>query len=197
VTTWIGTVDVEKRIAAGESFDAVLVAADSLDKLAKLGKFAPGSITPIAKSGIGIAIPAGAKKPDISSGEALKRTLLASKSIAYSTGPSGVYMAALLQRMGIADELKPKIKVIQSGTLVGEVVARGDADIGFQQTQEFLTVKGIDFIGPLPADVQVMTMFSGGIPVNAKEVDGAKAFIKFMTSPATVPVIKKKGMEPA
>jgi molybdate transport system substrate-binding protein len=197
VTTWAGTVDVVKKIGAGESFDLVLVAANSLDELAKMGRFGPGSITGIAKSGIGVAVPAGAKKPDLSSGDALKRTLLSAKSIAYSTGPSGVYMAGLIQKMGIADELKPRIKIVPPGSLVGEVVARGEADIGFQQTQEFLSVKGIQFVGPLPPDVQVMTLFSGGIPVNAKEIDGARALVKFMTAPAATPVIKKTGMEPA
>jgi molybdate transport system substrate-binding protein len=197
VTTWAGTVDVLKKMRAGESYDLVLVATDALKELAKEGKFAPGNITALAKSGIGVAVPAGAKKPDISSGDALKKTLLASKSIAYSTGPSGVYVGQLLQRWGIADELKPKIRIVPPGSLVGEVVARGEAEIGFQQTQEFLSVKNVQYIGPLPADVQVITEFSGGIPSSSKEAEAARALVKFLTTPAAAQVIRSKGMDPA
>jgi molybdate transport system substrate-binding protein len=197
-TTWAGTVDIVKKMRADESFDFVIVASNSLEQLAKEGKFSAGLTAPVAKSGMGVAVKSGAKKPDISSGEALKRTLLAAKSIAYSTGPSGVYMEQWLKRVGIADELKPRIKVIPPGTLIGDVIARGEAEIGFQQIQELLSVKsGIDYVGPLPPDVQIITVFSGGIPVNAKEVAGAKAFLEFLKAPAAVPVIRKHGMDPA
>jgi molybdate transport system substrate-binding protein len=139
---------------------------------------------------------AGSPKPDISSGDALKRALLAAKSIGYSSGPSGVYMEGLFQRMGIADEIKPKLKQTQPGNPVGEVIARGEAEIGFQQVSELLPVAGIDFIGPLPPDVQHTTVFSGGIHTGAKQPDAAKALVKFITAPAAASVIKKKGMEP-
>jgi len=196
-TTWAGTNDIVKKIRADESFDLVIVAANSLEQLTKEGKLRTEDSAAIAKSGMGVAVKAGARKPDISSGEALKRTLLEAKSIAYSTGPSGVYMEQWIKRMGIADELRPKIRVIPPGTLIGDVIARGEAEIGFQQVQELLPVKGIDFVGPLPPDVQIITVFSGGIPVNAKEVEGARVLLKFLRAPAAVPVIRKHGMDPA
>ncbi len=195
-TTWAGTVEIMKRMQAGETFDLVIMAGPSIDELIKLGKIVPGSRVDLAKSGVGAAVRAGAPKPDISSGEALKRAMLAAKSIAYSTGPSGVYLAGLFQRMGIAEEIKSKVKIAPPGMPVGEMVARGEAEIGFQQVSELLPVAGTDFIGPLSADVQQITVFAGGIHAGAKEPDAAKALVKFITSPAAVPVIKKKGMEP-
>jgi molybdate transport system substrate-binding protein len=195
-TTWAGTVDIMKRMQAGETFDLVIMAGPSIDELIKLGKIVPGSRVDLAKSGVGAAVRAGAAKPDIGSGDALKRAMLAAKSIAYSTGPSGVYLADLFQRMGIADEIKSKVKISPPGVPVGEMIARGEAEIGFQQVSELLPVAGIDFIGPLSADVQKITVFAGGIHTGAKEPDAAKALVKFITSPQAVPVIKKKGMEP-
>jgi molybdate transport system substrate-binding protein len=195
-TTWAGTNDIKKRMAAGETYDLVIMAGPALDELVKQGKIVPGSRVDLAKSGVGVAVRAGAPKPDISSGDALKRALLAAKSIAYSSGPSGVYMEGLFQRLGIADEIKPKLKQTQPGNPVGEVIARGEAEIGFQQVSELLPIAGIDYIGPLPPDIQHITVFSGGIHTGAKQPDAAKALVKFITAPAAVPVIKKKGMEP-
>jgi molybdate transport system substrate-binding protein len=196
-TTWAGTNDIVKRMAAGEVFDLVIMAGPSIDELIKQGKIVAGSRVDLAKSGIGVAVRAGATKPDISSGDALKRALLAAKSIAYSSGPSGVYLIGLFQRMGIADDIKSKVKQTSPGLPVGEVIARGDAEIGFQQVSELLPIAGIDYLGPLPPDIQHITVFSGGIHAGAKESDAAKALVKFMTAPASVPVIKKKGMDPA
>jgi molybdate transport system substrate-binding protein len=196
-TTWAGTSDIMKRLAAGEVFDLVIMAGPSIDELIKQGKIAAGSRVDLAKSGVGVAVRAGAPKPDISSGEALKRALLAAKSIAYSSGPSGVYLVGLFQRMGIADDIKSKVRQTSPGLPVGEVIARGDAEIGFQQVSELLPIAGIDYLGPLPPDIQHITVFSGGIHAGAKEPDAAKALVKFLTAPAAVPVIKKKGMDPA
>jgi molybdate transport system substrate-binding protein len=196
-TTWAGTNDIVKRMAAGEVFDLVIMAGPSIDELIKQGKIVAGSRVDLAKSGIGVAVRAGATKPDISSGEALKRALLAAKSIAYSSGPSGVYLIGLFQRMGIADDIKSKVKQTSPGLPVGEVIARGEAEIGFQQVSELLPIAGIDYLGPLPPDIQHITVFSGGIHAGAKESDAAKALVKFITAPASVPVIKKKGMDPA
>jgi molybdate transport system substrate-binding protein len=195
-TTWAGTNDIKKRMAAGETYDLVIMAGPALDELVKQGKIVPGSRVDLAKSGVGVAVRAGAPKPDISSGDALKRALLAAKSIAYSSGPSGVYMEGLFRRLGIADEIKPKLKQTQPGNPVGEVIARGEAEIGFQQVSELLPIAGIDYIGPLPPDIQHITVFSGGIHTGAKQPDAAKALVKFITAPAAVPVIKKKGMAP-
>jgi len=195
-TTWAGTNDIKKRMAAGETFDLVIMAGPALDELVQQGKIVAGSRVDLAKSGVGVAVRAGAPKPDISSGEAVKRALLAAKSIAYSSGPSGVYLAGLFQRMGIADEIKSKVKISPPGMPVGEMIARGEAEIGFQQVSELLPVAGIDYIGPLSADVQQITVFAGGIHTGATQADAAKALVKFLTSPQAAPVIKKKGMEP-
>ena len=195
-TTWAGTNDIMKRMQAGETFDLVIMAGPSIDELIKQGKIVAGSRVDLAKSGVGIAVRAGAPKPDISSGDALKRALLAARSIAYSSGPSGVYLAGLFQRMGIADEIKTKIKQTSPGSPVGEVIARGEAEIGFQQISELLPIAGIDYLGPLPAEIQHITVFSGGVHTGAKEPDAARTLVKFITAPAAVPVIKKKGMEP-
>jgi molybdate transport system substrate-binding protein len=195
-TTWAGTVDMMKRLQDGELFDLVIMAAPSIDELTKQGKIVPGSRVDLAKSGVGVAVRAGAPKPDIGSGEALKRSVLAAKSVAYSTGPSGVYLAGLFQRMGISDDIKSKVKLAPPGMPVGEMIARGEAEIGFQQVSELLPVAGIDFIGPLSADVQQITIFAGGIHTGATQADAAKALVKFLTSPQAAPVIKKKGLEP-
>jgi len=196
VAMWAGTIDVLKRLQGGEVVDLVILSGPAIDELIKQGKIVPGSRVDLAKSGVGVAVRSGAPKPDISTADALKRSLLAAKSIAYSTGPSGVYLGGLFQRMGIADELKAKTKVSAPGVSVGEMVARGEAEIGFQQVSELLPVAGIDYLGPLPAEIQSLTVFSGGIHTGASQPDAARALVKYITSPEAVPVIKKKGMEP-
>ena len=195
VTLFVPSVDMMVRLKGGEQTDLVIMSRQSIDQLTDAGRIVPGGRTDLAKSGIGIGIRKNAPKPDISSSDAFKRALLAAKSIAYSTGPSGVYLAGLFQRMGIADELKSRIKVVK-GEPVGAVVARGEAEIGFQQVSELLPVAGIDFLGPLPADIQQITTFSAGLSVNAKEAEAAKTLVKFLTAPAAAPVIRSKGMEP-
>jgi molybdate transport system substrate-binding protein len=141
-------------------------------------------------------VKSGARKPDISSGEAVKRAVLAARGIAYSTGPSGIYLMGLFQRMGIAESIQSKVKQVQ-GEPAGGVVARGEAEIAFQQVSELLPVPGTDFVGPLPADIQQITVFSAGLHVKATQPDAAKALVKFLTAPAAAPAIRKKGMEPA
>lgn len=195
VTIWVPSVQMMRRLKGGETVDLVIMSAASLDELIKCGMIAPGNRFDLAKSGVGIAVKAGAAKPDISSGEAIKRAVLAAKSIIYSTGPSGIYLAGLFQRMGIADQIRHKIKQVQ-GEPAGASVARGEAEIGFQQVSELLPVPGIDILGPLPADVQQITVFSAGLHVGATAPDAARALVKFLTAPAAAPVIRKKGMEP-
>jgi molybdate transport system substrate-binding protein len=193
---WAGTEAITKRISGGELADIVLIAAPNIDKLIAEGKLAPGSRVDVAKSGIGVAVRAGLPKPDVSSGEAVKNAVLAAKSVAYSSGPSGFYLADLFKKMGIADQIKDKVKQTPSGVQVGEVVARGEADLGFQQVSELLHVKGIQYLGPLPADIQHITVFSAGLHVAAPAPDAAKALTKFLSAPEAAPVIKKSGMEP-
>ena len=195
VTEWVPTVEMMRRLGAGEAPDLVIMAGSGVDKLITDGKLAAGSRVDIAKSGIGVGITKGTPKPDIGSADALAKTLRSAKSVAYSTGPSGVYLAGLFEKMGLTAELKPKLKVIQ-GEPVGDVVARGDAEIGFQQVPELLPVKGIDYIGALPAEIQQITVFASAVPVGAKQGDAAKALVTFLKTPAAAAAFKKTGMEP-
>ncbi len=195
-TIWSGTEAITKRISGGEVVDIVLIAAPNIDKLITEGRLVAGSRADVAKSGIGVAVRAGLPRPDISSGEAVKKAVLAAKSVAFSSGPSGFYLADLFKKMGIADQIKDKVKQTPSGVQVGEVVARGEADLGFQQVSELLHLKGIDYLGPLPADIQQITVFSAGLHTAATAPDAAKALIKFLTGPEATPIIKKSGMEP-
>lgn len=196
-TIWSGSESITKRIRGGEVVDIVIIAATNIDKLILEGKLVAGSRTDIAKSGVGIAVRTGLPKPDISSREAVKKAVLAAKSVAYSSGPSGFYVADLFRKMGIADQIKEKVKQTPSGVQVGELVARGEADLGFQQVSELLHVKGIDYLGPLPADIQHFTVFSAGLHRAAPAPDAAKALMKFLTAPEAGPIIRKTGMEPS
>ena len=196
IIVWSGTEAITKRIGGGEVFDIVVVAAPNIDKLIAEGKLAAGSRVDVAKSGIGVAVRAGQAKPDISSGEAVKNAVLAAKSVAYSSGPSGFYLADLFKRMGIAEQIKYKVKQTPSGVQVGEVVARGEADLGFQQVSELLHLKGIEYLGPLPADIQHITVFSAGLHLAAPEPAAARMLMRFFTAPEAGPIIRKAGMEP-
>jgi molybdate transport system substrate-binding protein len=187
---------IPSRLQRGEPVDVVILAAGALDELIQQGKVVPGSRVDLVRSSIGMAVRAGAPKPDIGSVDALKRTLLEAKSIAYSASASGAYLSSeMFQRLGIADQIKAKCQRIASEP-VGAVVARGDAEIGFQQISELLPVPGIDYVGPLPREVQRVTVFSAGVAVAAKRPDAARTLIKFLASPGVVPVIKKTGLEP-
>ena len=195
-TTFTGTLGAMKRLADGETYDLLIMSSPSIDELIKAGKIVPGSRVDIAKSGVGVAVRKGAPRPDISSTEALKKTLLAAKSIGYSTGPSGNYIVSLFQKMGVGDQVKPKLKQTPTGVFVGSIIASGEVEIGFQQVSELMHFDGLDYLGPLPADVQFITVFSGGIQTGAKQTDAAKALINFITAPAAAAVIKKHGLEP-
>jgi molybdate transport system substrate-binding protein len=194
-TLWVPSVQMMPRLKGGETVDVVILSSSSLDELIEAGMIARESKVDLARSGVGVAVRAGAPRPDISSGDAVKRALLAAKGIAYSTGPSGIYMASLFDRWGIAEQLKPKLKRVQ-GEPAGGVVARGEAEIAFQQVCELLPVPGIDLVGPLPAEIQKITVFSAGVHVKAPQPDAARGLIKFLSSPDASPVIRKKGMEP-
>ena len=196
-TTWSGTTAIMQRMAAGERYDLVMISSSELEELTRQGKIVAGSRADLAKSGIGIAVRAGAPRPDVSSSAALKQALLAAKTVGYTSGPSGVYMASLIERMGIAAEVKPKHRTVPSGGTVGTIVASGDAEIGFQQVSELVHIPGIDYIGPLPADVQCITVFSCGLQTGAPQPDAAKALVAFLATPAAVAVMQKHGLEPA
>jgi molybdate transport system substrate-binding protein len=194
-TTFVPSNRMNARLEGGEIVDLVIVSANQLDELIRIGKIVAGSRVDIARSGVGVAVRAGAPKPDIGSADALMRALKAAKSVAYSTGPSGVYLIDLFVRLRVADELKPKIRQV-TGEPVGAVVARGEAEIGFQQVSELLPVPGIDYVGPLPAEIQRITAFSAGLHVAAPQPDAARALVEFLTSPQAAAVIRKSGMEP-
>lgn len=196
-TIWGGTVAITKRVDGGEVVDIVVIPASGIDGLIKRGKLATGSRVDFAKSNICVATRPGAPRPDISSGEALKKSLLSAKSIVLSFGPSSFYLLDMFKKMGIADELKPKIKRLAPGLSVGEALAKGEGDLGFTQISEFLTITGIEYIGPLPADVQKTTVFSMGLHKNAPPSEAAGSLIKFLTSSEAANVIRHTGMEPA
>jgi molybdate transport system substrate-binding protein len=191
-----GSTSIEARLAAGEAIDVVIVADASLEQLIKNQRIVPGTRVDLARSAIGMAVRKGAPKPDISSVEALRRTLLAAKSIAYSASVSGSYLSTeLLQRLGVADQVLPKSRRIE-GERVAAVVARGEAEIGFQQISELLPEPGIDFVGPLPAEVQRVTVFSAGVGAAARHPDAARSLIRFLASPAAIPAIRESALEP-
>jgi molybdate transport system substrate-binding protein len=172
------------------------MARQQIDELSQSGKVVTGSRTDIAKSGVGVAVGKGKPKPDISTVDALKKTLLAAKSIGYSTGPSGIYIVTMFQKMGIADEVKGKLKQTPTGVFVGSIIASGEVEIGFQQVSELSFFPGIDYVGPIPAEVQLITVFSAGLPTGTKQTDAAKALVSFVTAPAAAAIFKKHALDP-
>ena len=186
---------IPARLQRGETFDVAIMSRAALDALVAQGHVAAGSQVDLVRSGIGMAVRTGAPKPDISTVEGLTRALLEAKSIAYSASVSGTYLSTeLFPRLGIAEQLRGKTRRIESER-VGVVVARGDAEIGFQQVSELLPVAGIDYVGPLPADVQRISVFSAGVAATAANPQAAAALIKFLASPAIAAAAKKNGLE--
>jgi molybdate transport system substrate-binding protein len=189
-----------KRIQDGATADLVLLPRPALERLAKDGAQADGSETPLVRSSIGVSVRQGAPRPDISSPEALKRTLLDAKLITYSNptlgGASGVHFAKVLDRLGIANEMKPRTVFSKIPGEVGQLVAKGEAEVAVHQIQELMSVPGIELVGPLPGDLQNTIVFLGTILIDAQEVEVAKALINFLRTPEAVAVIKAKGMEP-
>jgi molybdate transport system substrate-binding protein len=191
-----GADSIPSRLERGEPVDVVILADDALDQLIKDGRVLANSRVPLARSSIGMAVRAGAPKPDISSLEALKHTLLQAKSVAYSASVSGTYISTeLFQRLGIAEEMLSKSRRIDRER-VGAVVARGEAEIGFQQISELLPIPGIQYVGPLPPEVQKVTVFSAGVAARSKSADAARAIIRFLASPEAADTVAKTGLEP-
>lgn len=198
VTTSIGTglAFIPTRLQRGESADVVIVDDATLLQMIKDGLVLADSRIDLARSSIGMAVRAGAPKPDISSVAALKRTLLQAKSIAYSASVSGRYLTTeLFPRLGIADQVMGKSRRIE-GERVGAVVARGEAEIGFQQISELLPVPGIDYVGPLPPEVQRTSVFSAGVAAGSRNANGARALIRCLASPEASAAVAKSGLEP-
>jgi molybdate transport system substrate-binding protein len=194
--TWASTNMLMDEIRNGETGDLAILTDEAIDGLIRQGKMVAGSRVDLARSAIGIAVRQGAPKPDIGSAAAIKQSLLSARTISYSkTGISGVYFPTVLERLGIAEQVAAKVLIPPSGVPVGEVVAKGDAEIGVQQISELLPVPGIEIVGPLPAELQKVTVFSAGFFTGASEPQAAKALVALLTSPAARPLYAKKGME--
>jgi molybdate transport system substrate-binding protein len=182
-------------IAQGTTADMTIVTREAMDQLVRDGVIVPGSTADLAQSGVGIAVRAGAPKPDIGSVDALRRTLLAAKSVAFSRlGASGIHFGSVIERLGIADEVRRKANI--SDSFVGEVAARGDAEIAVQQISELQAVAGIDIVGPLPDDVQKISVFAAGIFRAARNPDGAARLIAYLADPRLAGVVGSTGLEP-
>lgn len=185
------------RIAKGETGDLVITGSGAIDELVKQGKILAGSRRLLARCRVGVAVRAGAPKPDISTVESLKRMLLAAKSVAYTQeGASGMHFSGLIERMGIAKEVQAKA-VRQPGGLIGELVAEGKADVAIQQVPELLAVPGIELMGPLPDAIQLVTITSAGIFAGTHQAQAAQAFIDFLSTPATMRAMRSRGLEAA
>jgi molybdate transport system substrate-binding protein len=182
------------QLKEGATIDVVIAGTEVIDDLVKSGQ--AGNSAKFMISRIGLGVRAGAAKPDIGTAEALKAALLAAKTVAYSQGASGQHFVTVIQRLGLVDALKPKT-VIVSGRPVGAAVASGEAEIGVQQVAELLPVAGVTVVGPLPGDLQKLIPYSASVPSKAKEQDAAKAFVRFLSSEAAIPVLKRMGMDPA
>jgi molybdate transport system substrate-binding protein len=193
----VGGVDAARRVQNGEAFDFVVLAADAIDKLAAGGNVDPGSRTDLARSGVAIAVRGGAPRPDIGSESAVRDAVLHARTIGYSTGPSGTHLVRLFERWGIADAIAPRIVQASPGFLVGTLVARGDAELGFQQLSELMHLPGIDVIGLLPAEIQVETVFSAAVCTASNCPAAAKAWLSFLASPEADAAKRRHGMEPA
>ncbi len=196
-TVFTGTLELQKRIAAGEAYDVVIMVDSAIDDYIRSGRVVPGSRVDIARASIGAGVRAGLPKPDISSAEALRRALLDANSIGYSTGPSGDYVIGMFQRLGIADAVKPKLKQAPSTVLVASIVASGEAEIGFQQANEMSHYPGVDYLGPLPPELQETTWRSGGIMMGSRAPEAGKALLEFLSGPEAAPVIRKHGLDPS
>src|SRR5688572_16436052 len=194
--TFKSGVDVTAALRAGDQADLAVSTNTALDELAKEGRIVAGSRVDFARPRVGVAVRQGAPKPDISTSDGVRKALLAAKSIGYSKGPSGIHLEGVMKRLGIFDQVKSKLIQPALGVRVGAMVARGEAEIGVQQINELLPIPGIDFVGPLPGELQTVLVYSLAVPATAKERNAAAALVKYLTSESALPVFKKLGLEP-
>lgn len=193
----VGGVDAARRVVAGEAFDVVVLASDAIDKLITNGHLRADSKVDLVHSGVAVAVRAGTPPPDISSEEAVRQAVLAASTLAYSTGPSGVALAQLFERWGIAQQIQPRLVTAPPGVPVGSLVASGAVALGFQQLSELLHVEGIAIVGPLPPAIQITTTFSAAITTTCMRVQDAQALLAYMASSDAVPAKRRQGMVPA
>ena len=192
----VGGVDAARRVQAGEPFDVVVLASDAIDRLIASGHLI-GERVDLVRSPVAIAVRAGAARPDVSSGDAVRRAVLAAPRIGYSTGPSGTHLQRLFERWGIVEQIRSRIVQAPAGVPVGTLIARGDVELGFQQLSELMHLDGVDVLGLLPADIEFVTTFSAGLCARAMHVAAVRAMLAFMTSPEVADVKRRHGMEPA
>ena len=192
-----GGVDIAKRTRAGEVFDVVMLASTVIEALVTEGKLIAGSKLDVVTSSAAVAVPAGAPRPDISSVDALRRAIMAAKSVSYSTGPSGVYLEKLFAQWGIAEAIKARLVLAPPGVPVGSLLATGKAELGFQQLSELIHLQGISVVGPLPASIQLITTFSAGISPTCQQVDAVRTLLDAMVATDATPAKRKHGLEPA
>lgn len=193
----VGGVDASRRVQAGESFDVVFLASKAIDELIAAGKVLPGSRVDLVKSGVAVAVPAGARRPDIGSELAVRNAVLSARSLGYSTGPSGVALVKLFERWGIASEIQGRIVQAPAGVPVGSLVAKGEVELGFQQLSELMNLPGIDVLGPLPPEIQIITTFSAGVSATSRQPDAVRALLQWLAGPGTAETKQRNGMDPA
>ena len=193
----MGGVDAKERVLGGESFDVVALASDAIDELVAAGRLRAQSRVDLMRSGVAVAVRAGAPRPRIDSEEALERAVLAARSIGCSTGPSGVKLSRLFEHWGIVDTVRERIVTPRPGVPVGALIASGEVELGFQQLSELMHMEGVDVLGPLPESVQILTTFSAGIGAGAKHPASAGALLEFMASPAAADAKRRYGMAAA
>ena len=187
--------EFERRLKAGDPVDVMISGSSPIDQWIKDGRLVPATRTNIARSGIGVEVRAGARKPDISSVDAFTGALLEAKSIAYLRSGSGIYLHDLLERLKIADAVRPKVTRPESD-IVSELVAKGEVELGVVVITQILTTPGVELVGPLPPEIQSYVTFAAGVSATSKAPDAATQLIKFLTGPTAIPVIKAQGMEP-
>lgn len=196
-TESVGGVDAARRVQAGERFDAVMLASTAIDQLIAAGRVVPGSRVDLVRSGVSIAVRAGAPQPDVASERAVKQAVLAAGSLGYSTGPSGVALQKMFERWGIAEAIKDRIVQAPPGVPVASLVADGRVELGFQQLSELLHVAGIAIVGPLPPEIQITTIFSAGLVATSTQPEAVRAMLDYLRSPAADAAKRRQGMDPA
>jgi molybdate transport system substrate-binding protein len=193
----VGGVDAARRVQAGEALDVVVLASEAIDQLIASGKLLADSKVDLVQSGVAVAVKAGAPRPALDNEAAVRAAVLAAPSLSYSTGPSGVALAKLFERWGIAETIAPRTVQAPPGVPVGSFVARGDVALGFQQLSELIHLDGIDIVGPLPADIQITTTFSAGVCATSTQPEAVRAFLAYLASPDAAEAKRRQGMDPS